>query len=411
MNDHTAELAVIGACLTSTRALVIARAAIAARDFSDPRLVKVWRTLTAAADAGDPTDDPHIMSQSGEEEVCQAALGTVTSDYMLPTYLERLADLGRARRLLHSVSQTITAAQAGKVVAADVLPAIRKSCELALADVPDSGSSIGEVAASIIADVEDRAANGTRAAIPTGLRCLDELIGGWRPGELIVIAGQTSLGKTALACTLARHAAIAGHPVLICSLEMTRREVGQRILALDDEAPTLAMYRMDRPDQMARAAARNAASRVQGIPLRIEDNGRMRPCDVRAAALAMPGVKLIVVDYLQIMRPDTRNASRERDVADMATSMKSLAKEANATVLLLSQLNRSVDSRADGRPRLSDLRDSGQIEQDADAVAFVWRANRQSDQGEIILAKQRGGRTGVATARYIGPRCRWEDQF
>jgi replicative DNA helicase len=238
--------------------------------------------------------------------------------------------------------------------------------------------------------------------LPSGFRDLDDLTSGLQPGNLIVIAARPGVGKSSLATNIARNVAIGRHPVALFSLEMSRYEIGMRLLCSE------ARVAWDRirnkrvgPDDWSRVV--QAAEVLHDVPLHIVDAGNVNIVDIRAKARRMrtgrQGLELIIVDYLQLMTsPLTRRPdNRQQEVAEISRSLKLLAKELHVPVIALSQLNRNPEARADKRPQLSDLRESGAIEQDSDVVMFIHRDDADPEkkrQTELIIAKHRNGPTG-----------------
>ena len=244
------------------------------------------------------------------------------------------------------------------------------------------------------------------APLPTPWPTLNRVLkGGLVPGELAVLAARPGLGKTALAGCMAVETARAGVPVLFISREAksTRCCLGSDIaMAFDEcvENPATYEYAKNSCARTARWLLRCKAE-LSGLPLRIVEKSvaPMCPREVRRLAKSLKGVGLVIVDYLQLLCPDQKNASREREVAEMSRSMKQLALDCDCPVLLLSQLNRRVEE-GDREPRLSDLRESGAIEQDADIVMFLHttQANQKMSKAPVkaIVAKGRSSGTGVA---------------
>jgi replicative DNA helicase len=246
--------------------------------------------------------------------------------------------------------------------------------------------------------VEHTALTGT----PSGFKDLDELTGGFQPGNLIILAARPSMGKSAFVTNIAENAAIMHRkPVALFSLEMSEAELAQRFVA--------SQARIKGEDLRKGRVAENrwprileASQRLADSPLYVDDSSDISMLEVRAKARRLHqqnpgGLGLIIVDYLQLLRPDGRVESRVEQVGQMSRGLKILARELQVPVIALSQLSRSVETRTDKRPILSDLRESGQIEQDADLVMFIYRDeyyDRESEregEADIIIAKHRNG--------------------
>jgi replicative DNA helicase len=238
--------------------------------------------------------------------------------------------------------------------------------------------------------------------LPTGFRDLDDLTSGLQPGNLIVIAARPGVGKSSLAMNMARNVSVDEHPVAVFSLEMSRYEIGMRLLCAEARVPW-DRIRSKRVGPQDWSNVVHAAEILHDAPLHIVDAGNVNIVDIRAKARRMrtsrKGLSLIIVDYMQLMTsPNARRPdNRQQEVAEISRSLKLLAKELHIPVVALSQLNRNPETRADKRPQLSDLRESGAIEQDSDVVMFIHRDDSDPEkkrEAELIIAKHRNGPTG-----------------
>jgi replicative DNA helicase len=247
--------------------------------------------------------------------------------------------------------------------------------------------------------VEGTALTGT----PSGFKDLDEITGGFQPGNLIIIAARPSMGKSALVTNIAENAAIDyGKAVALFSLEMSETELAQRFVASQARVKGEEL-RKGRVAEHRWAKIVEASARLANAPLFIDDSSDVGMLEIRAKARRLHQqheLGLVIVDYLQLMRPDHTIESRVQQVGEMSRGLKILARELSVPVIALSQLSRAVESRTDKRPILSDLRESGQIEQDADLVAFIYREEYYDKDSEregiadIIIAKHRNGALG-----------------
>ena len=262
--------------------------------------------------------------------------------------------------------------------------------------------------------------------VPTGFHDLDQLTAGLQPTELIILAARPAMGKTALALSIAQNCAIGGGwPVLVFSLEMSSTQLAERMLCSEARVDSSALRRgrLQRQDMTNLTYAANTLSKA---PILIDDTPALSLRELRARARRFRSNKelfkgkkagLVLVDYLQLMRgsPQGKNPSREQEISEISRGLKSLAKELDCPVLALSQLNRSLESRTDKRPMLSDLRESGAIEQDADLIMFIYRDvvyNKESETphiAEIILGKNRHGATGTVESHFEGRFTRFEN--
>ena len=273
---------------------------------------------------------------------------------------------------------------------------------------------------------DHRMEHGGAAGTPTGFTDLDGLTGGLHDSEFIVLAARPSMGKTALATNIAEHVAIdEGVPVLFVSLEMSRHELAQRLLASQGKIDGI-KFRSGMMSHEERAKLVEASARLSKAPLFIDDSPTRTMSEIAAGARRIKrrhGLGLMVVDYLQLIQPDNPKDPRQEQVAKIARRMKGLARELKVPVLCLAQLNRQVEAgtgRESHRPRLSHLRESGAIEQDADVVMFVHReeyyhtreeAEREGilGQGEVFVSKQRNGPTGDIKLAWLHKYTRFEN--
>jgi replicative DNA helicase len=258
---------------------------------------------------------------------------------------------------------------------------------------------------------------GELTGLPTGFADLDEMTGGLQPGELVIIAARPSMGKTAFALNVARNAATDhGKKVAIFSLEMTTRSLVLRLLASEARIDSTAFRRgFIAVNDHQRLVG--AASRLSDAQIFIDDGSAATVLEIKAKSrrlTAERGLDLVIVDYLQLARGDGRAERREQEISEISRGLKGLAKELNIPVMALSQLNRGPESRADKRPMLADLRESGAIEQDADVIGFIYRDevyNKDTqDEGiaELIIAKQRNGPTDTIRLHFEGRYARFD---
>lgn len=263
-----------------------------------------------------------------------------------------------------------------------------------------------DVLVDTLARIRDIAAgNTTPAGLPTGLQDLDCLLGGLRPGQLVIVAGRTSMGKSVFATNVLRANSTAGVPSLLMSFEMTRAEIMERILAAESRIPVVSFGRRGLNDREGDSIAQ-AARRVADWPLFINDSCtpslRHIVTEVRRA-VREDGVRLVVVDYLQQVQIDRRVESRQQEVAEISRALKRLALELQVPILAVSQLNRAPEQRVGRRPQLSDLRESGSLEIDSDVVILIHREDyydRESPhagEADLVVAKHRNGPTDTIT--------------
>ena len=260
---------------------------------------------------------------------------------------------------------------------------------------------------------------GSVVGVPSGIIDLDNVTAGFRKSDLIVIAGRPSMGKTALALSVARNAALESKvPTAIFSLEMSSDQLAQRLLSsearIDGQKARTGRLQPARWKDITLASGKLADA-----PLFIDDTPALSILDLRSRARRLKreeNIELIIVDYLQLMQGPRRSENRQQEISSITQSLKALAKELDIPVIALSQLSRAVESRTDKRPVLSDLRESGAIEQDADVVIFLYRPfvydDKKVDQkglAYLIVAKQRSGPTRTVKATFIDTYARFEN--
>ena len=254
--------------------------------------------------------------------------------------------------------------------------------------------------------------------VPTGFQRLDELTSGLQPSDLIIIAGRPSMGKTALALNIAQNASVqAAIPAAIFSLEMSKEQLALRMLCSEAKVDA---HRL-RGGFLSEAdwpRLTRAAGSLSEAPLFIDDTPGLSALEMRAKTRRLKiehNLGLVIVDYLQLMRGRASADSREQEISDISRSLKALAKELSIPVIALSQLNRRVEERGDKRPQLSDLRESGAIEQDADVILFLYReevynkSEENRGKAEIIIGKQRNGPTDKVDLAFLDKYTRFEN--
>jgi replicative DNA helicase len=300
---------------------------------------------------------------------------------------------------------------------------IEKSQKAILAINPmtsrDVIKSAKEVAKKTLEQIEMRHEKGGLTGISTGIKDLDTLTAGLHGSELIIIAGRPGMGKTAFALNIANEAALRGEASLVFSVEMPDEMLMIRILASMSKIESSQirkgyMKETDWPKLV------NSVAEISKTPLYFDDSPLITPAEIRMRARKAQkenDIKLIVVDYIQLITPAERSANREREIAEISRTLKSIARELKIPVIAVSQLNRGVDSRPNKRPLMSDLRESGAIEQDADVIMFIYRDevyNKDEDNpekgiAEIDISKQRNGPPGLVKTVFSGKYQKFSD--
>lgn len=422
-SNHAAERAVLAACLLDPDALALVAPRLRPADFHDPAHGTVFEAMLALDHSG-AVDVVTLAEELRRRERFQAVGGyeflTSLSDSLpVVAHVERhaalIADASRVRAIRHAAREVVAKAEDGKATALELATFAAERVHAATQDTvaADGGPvRLEKLLESGFARIEARAGKPT-TGLETGLRGWDRLTGGLHPGQLVIVAARPGVGKSALVFNVARHAATKG-TVLVFSLEMTREEFNDRLLCC--EARVSQTHMRDgklTSDEMGRLTV--AASGMWQLPLWVDDRAGQTFPAIRAKAMATKrrnGLALIIVDYLQLVR-NPGSEDRRLEVEAVARGLKELAKELKCPVLACAQLNRSVEGRgADAKPRLSDLRESGELEQAADVVAFLCRdmtPGSSAPEAELVIAKQRNGPCDSVPLRFERTFCEFTD--
>lgn len=390
---------------------------------------KIYETMIEMFEAGKPIDTLTL----GEE---LARKGFLTEVGGAPILLEifdetmTAANIMFYTRIVHDKAMLRHLIEAGTEIVRDVFESTASAEEL-LGEAEKrifsilQDRNIGDAVdiKTLLAKVFDRIAlrhgrdGGTLTGVPTGFQDLDELTIGWQNSELIVLAARPSIGKTALALNFLEHAAVDHNlPALIFSLEMSEEELAERLLCSRARVNSH-LLRKGRLNSECMQKLVDRSGEIAKAPMYIDDTPGRTMLQIAATArrlMLRSGLKLIVVDYMQLIEPDDRSVNRQEQISTISRRLKNLARELKVPVIALSQLNRSPEAREGHRPRMSDLRESGSIEQDADVVALLHRDdayNHENNPGlaELIIAKQRNGPVGEVKLSFLREFTRFEN--
>jgi replicative DNA helicase len=355
------------------------------------------------------------------------ALRVPTADNV-QAYAEIVQDKNQARKLMLASSEIAEKGYEDNLEVRDYLDdAEAKIFEVTQRKDKAGPEPIKSLVKKVFSSLDERfkSSDGI-TGVPTGFADLDAKTAGLQPTELIILAARPAMGKTSFALSLAQNAATSGAwPCLVFSLEMSSTQLAERMLCSEARVDSSALRR----GQLQRQDMTNltyAAATLSKAPILIDDTPALSLRELRARARRFRSNKelfagkktgLIVVDYLQLMRgsPQAAKASREQEISEISRGLKGLAKELDIPVLALSQLNRSLEQRTDKRPQLSDLRESGAIEQDADVIMFIYRDvvyNKEAENphiAEVIIGKNRHGATGTVETHFEGRFTRFEN--
>jgi replicative DNA helicase len=408
--DYEAERAVIGAVLLDGEGgwsvLPRVKAALTADDFADPRHGLIFTAMCAVAERGEHVDVLTVVAELRARDRLNTAggaqyLGELTDEIPTVAHCEShariVAEHALARRVEDRARDLTHVARNHGSTTADLIAGARRVLDTATAQAAASvlapvGDAIDEELSRICADHDE-------TVRPTGIAELDvALCGGLREGDLVIPGGRPSSGKSALGFQLAWSIASQGLPVIVVSLEMPRASVVQRIVAQRSGIDLGTIRARLFQSEIETNAYCKALDALRALPLLIVDDGAITPTRLRALCLIAKarsrGGRLgaVVFDYLQKARPDARGENREQEIAAIARSLKSLARELSCPVIAPAQLSRAVEGRDDDRPpRMSDFRGSGEIEQEADILIGIHRPAKAKHTRELWVLKQRNG--------------------
>jgi replicative DNA helicase len=415
-----AEESVLGSTMLSGEAIAAVVEIVKAGDFYRPAHRRIYEAILGIYARGEPVDAITTVEELKRRQALEEVGGplyiynlveTVPTPASAAYYARIVADHALLRRLIEAASQIMSRAYA---VPEDPRKAADEAEGLVYAvSRQDETSQVvmlrDLVDESMVALEHIQQRDSAFAGVPTGFVDVDNLLSGLQKGNLLVIAARPGVGKSSFVTNIARNvAADSGVPVAMFSLEMSRFEIGMRLLC-GEARVAWDRVRSGRMATEEWTRIVEAAEILHETPLYIVDSGNVTIVDIRAKARRLrsrpEGLGLIIVDYLQLMSGHLRTENRQQEVAEISRSLKLLAKELEIPVIAVSQLNRNPETRADKRPQLSDLRESGSIEQDADVVMFIHRDDSDDPQvkgkADIIVAKHRNGPTATIPLTFL----------
>ena len=434
-NSVEAEQSVLGALLLDNGAWEKIADMVAEQDFyrEDHRLI--YRQISRLIDKGRPADVITVVealenSNESERAGGLAYLGALAANTPSASNIRRYAEIVRERAVLRRlvVAANDIADSAYNPQGKDARQLLDEA-ESKVFQNAESGlrasqgfAEMGAVLTQVVERIQelyDRESTSDVTGVPTGYRDLDRMTSGLQPGDLVIVAGRPSMGKTALALNMAEHVAVEqGLPVAIFSMEMAATQLAMRLLGSIGRLDQHKM-RTGRLTDDDWARLTHALGKLHDAPIFIDESGALNALELRARARRLARqcgkLGLVVVDYLQLMSANSQGENRATEISEISRSLKALAKELQAPVIALSQLNRSLEQRPNKRPVMSDLRESGAIEQDADVILFIYRDevyNPESPEkgvAEIIIGKQRNGPIGTVRLTFLGEHTRFEN--
>ena len=418
-HDLVAEQSVLGAVFISPETMISLADELTPDDFYKPANKIVFKTMLSLLEKGEPIDATTMVSAltnqgdisniGGMTYVVELVNSTPTSKNV-DHYAKLVKEKAMLRKVIADLSESLSSAYQGDVSISDIIAKTEKS----MLDISNQNAGTGFRNVADILDthmqiVETRSqTDGFVTGLSTGFVGLDKITTGLHEGNLIILAARPAMGKTALALNIAKHVAtVERKPAVIFSLEMGAEELIERMVASEGMIPGYHLKTGNlSTDEWKRLV--HAQSNLYDVPIFVDDTAGIRISDIRSKARKlsqeMGGLGIIIIDYLQLITSSKRE-NRQQIVSEISRELKILAKDLRVPVIALSQLSRSVEQRQDKRPMLSDLRESGSIEQDADIVAFLYRdAYYQKEQAdsqeannvtELILEKNRHGSLGT----------------
>lgn len=427
-HHEEAERSVLGAILLNNESIHrINEVGLEARDFYREAHQKIYEVILSISEKGEPVDLVTLTASLRDRNVFEAVGGTAAltslfEDTFAVGNVVYYAKLVREKAVLRRVIDTAAEIQSDAFDGVQDLDAFIDDTERKIFSVRDtqltkSFASMQEILKNNIHSIEELSQRKSDVTgLATGFHDFDQLTSGLRPGQLIILAARPAMGKTSLFLSAAQNIAVTSKSVVsIFSLEMSKEELGFRLLSMLSriDSKRLKVGRISSQDDWIRLA--KAADQLSKSRIFIDDSGDLTVMDIRARCRRLLATEkrldLIVVDYLQLMKGSKAaskgDGSREREISEISRNLKNLAKELKVPVIALSQLNRGVESRPNKRPMLSDLRESGAIEQDADIVSFIYRDEvynpETEDRGiaELIVAKHRAGETATVRLKWL----------
>ena len=423
-----AEQSLLGALLLDNQAFDRVADLIGTDDFYRDDHRRIWRHIAKLAEANRPADvitvNESIEASEDKDKTGGAAyLAQLAQSVPSALNIRRYAELVRERAVQRRLAQVATEiAESALAPTGKEVGQLLDEAESKIFQIAESGArkdqgliEIKPVLAKVFEKIDllyhrDNPSDVT--GVPTGYTKLDQMTSGLQGGDLIVVAGRPSMGKTALALNIAEYVAVDnGLPVAVFSMEMSASQVATRMLGSIARVDQHKM-RTGRLSDKEWGDLSDAMAKLHETPIYIDEGGALTALEVRARARRLKRqfskLGLVVIDYLQLMASSQQGENRATEISEISRSLKALAKELNVPVIALSQLNRSLEQRPNKRPVMSDLRESGAIEQDADVILFIYRDevyNQDSpDKGkaEVIIGKQRNGPIGTVTLVFQG---------
>ena len=430
-----AEQAVIAAMLMDTDAILRAGEHVDDTMFYDERHRRIFRAMIAISQRSEVVDPVTLgnellrrgeLDASGGKEYIGELIDAVPTSANVEYHSKIVKEKALLRRLIETSTTIITEAFQGRATAEELLDdAEQRIFQVSQQRGLQGFTRVKELMWPTMERIEALQRGGKSiTGVASGFTDLDELTSGFQPADLVIVAARPSMGKTALVLNIAQYAAIEKNvPVAVFSLEMSKESLVQRMLTAEGRVDAQKMRKgLLRDEDYSRLA--RAAGILSGAPIWIDDSAGITLLEIRSKARRLKAdqdIGMVVIDYLQLIQGPASSESRQQEISQISRSLKALAKELAVPVVALSQLSRAPEQRAgDHRPQLSDLRESGAIEQDADLVMFIYRqeiydgptdkdGNSLEGRAEVIIGKQRNGPVGLVNLFFHKAYTRFEN--
>jgi replicative DNA helicase len=430
-HNTEAEQSILSAILIENNTLQEVLEVLSEQDFYREAHRKIFKAIIELFEKNEPADlvtltnllkERGLLGSVGGASYLAELVDTVPMAVNAAHYAKIVREKATLRCLIEQAASITTRCFEDRGDVENILDFAQRSIfDISENKIRPSFYSLADILTDTYKSVEEAYENKVLVTgVPTGYRQLDEKTSGFQPGDFIVIAGRPSMGKTALALNIARNATLeTGQPTAVFSLEMSKEQLALRMLSTEARTDSSRM-RGGFLSESDLARINRAAGALYDLAIYIDDSPAISALEIRAKTRRMKmekGLGLVIVDYLQLMRGRASAERRDLEISEISRSMKALAKEVNVPVVALSQLNRKVEERTNKRPLLSDLRESGAIEQDADVILFIYRDevyNKDEDNpnkgtAELIVAKQRNGPIGTVRLTFLEKFTRFED--
>lgn len=416
-----AEKSVLGAALLSKDALFDVVEVVKAEDFYDENHKEIFRAILELHRKNAPVDALTVAEElkkrnslnmvGGRAYIASVSSGTPTTANAME-YGKIVSEKAMQRKLIGTADDIVVKGYEGSMDAGQLLDYAESGIfEISQKRQKGQYTHIKDVLLENI-EIIDRASklDGGLTGVTTGFKYLDTMTSGLQKSDLIILAARPAMGKTAFALSVALNAAVKGNAsVMVFSMEMSKEQLGQRLLSMESKVGMQALKtgKLERRDWDDINIALDILSRAK---IHIDDTAGISIMEMKSKCRrlkAEEGLDLVVIDYLQLMNPEGKADSRTQEISVISRNLKLLARELDCPVLVLSQLSRAPEQRTDHRPMLSDLRESGSIEQDADIVIFLYRDEYYNEdteaigECEVIVAKQRSGPTGTVKVAWL----------